>query len=103
MRGGKGTRIAVSAGVLDKIVSALTQAQELYVKCDSPEAFMEALELEEESHTNYKRGNTEYNAHNKYIVINTGGGEQFRMTFSLTDKGQFTLDFRGWFTPAGMG
>jgi len=103
MRAGKGVRLPVTDGILGKIIDALQQARDVYETVDSPEEFMKLLELEGESETNYTRGRTTFQAHNKYIVIKTGSGEEFRMTFSLTNQGGFTLDFRGWFTPAGQG
>jgi len=103
LRAGKGTRLPVTGGVLHKLAEALSEAATLYDAAETPEEFMAELELDDVSHTKYDRGTMHYEADNKYLVIKTGSGEEFRMMFSLTDKGQFTLDFRGWFTPAGMG
>jgi hypothetical protein len=103
LRAGKGVRLPVTGGILHKIADALSEAATMYDAAADPAEFMKELELDEESHTSYSRGANHYEADNKYLVIRTGAGEEFRMMFSLTDKGNFTLDFRGWFTPAGMG
>jgi hypothetical protein len=96
IKAGKGARIECTAANLAKLVDAFNQAQGLYETAESPAKFMKLLELEEVTTTQYTRGNRDYAALNKFLVIPTGAGEEFRLTFSLNDQGQFTIDFRQW-------
>jgi hypothetical protein len=99
---GKGTRMPVNSVALAKLAEFFTQAAAIYAEAESPVEFMKAItELTDgQSTTEYKRGRNEYKAANRWIALDNGeiGGE-LRVTFSLNNHDQFTVDFRQWYQP----